>query len=95
MNGSEPQWTCYAARMATVTFDTHKYVRRLREAGFDDRQAEALTDAMQSAIGEIELVTRTDLQLELAPIRTDLAVIKWMLGVLLAGVVALVLKGFF
>lgn len=72
-----------------------KYVRKLKEAGFDDRQAEALTDAMQSATPEIELVTKKDLQIELAPVRTDLTFVKWMLGVLLAGVTALVLKGFF
>ncbi|MGX2032636.1 MULTISPECIES: hypothetical protein [Methylocaldum] len=40
-------------------------------------------------------VTKTDLETALAPIRTDLAVLKWMMGVLLAGVLSLVLKAFF
>ena len=31
----------------------------------------------------------------LAPIRADLAVLKWMMGVLLAGVLSLVMKTFF
>jgi len=81
--------------MATVTFDTHKFVRRLREAGFEENQAEALTDALRFAIDDSELVTRKDLQIELAPIKSDLTVIKWMLGLLLGGVAALVLKSFF
>jgi hypothetical protein len=29
--------------MATITFDTHKFVRKLQEAGLDERQAEGLT----------------------------------------------------
>ena len=43
----------------------------------------------------LELVTKRDLQIELAPIRTDLTLVKWMLGFLIAGVMALVLKTFF
>jgi hypothetical protein len=81
--------------MATVTFDTHKFVRRLREAGFEENQAEALTEALRFAIDDSELVTRKDLQIELAPIKSDLTLIKWMLGLLLGGVAALVLKSFF
>ncbi len=29
--------------MATITFDTHKFVLKLQEAGFDQKQAEGLT----------------------------------------------------
>ena len=36
-----------------------------------------------------------DLQLELAPIRSDLTLVKWMLGLVLGGVIALLLKSFF
>ena len=81
--------------MSAVTFDTHKFVRRLKEAGLPENQAEALADAFRDAIGEFELVTRKDLQIELAPIRTDLVVIKWMVGIVLAGIASLVLKAFF
>lgn len=46
-----------------------------------------------------ELVTKeyldTKLQQELAPLRTDLAVLKWMIGLILASVISLVLKAFF
>ncbi|WP_295883612.1 coiled-coil domain-containing protein [uncultured Thiohalocapsa sp.] len=81
--------------MASVTFHTHKVVRRLREAGFQENQAEALIEALRFALEYSELVTRKDLQIELAPIKSDLTVVKWMLGLLLGGVAALVLKSFF
>ena len=42
-----------------------------------------------------QFVTKTDLQLELAPVKADVSLIKWMLGLLLAGVASLVLKSFF
>ena len=81
--------------MAAITFDTHKFIRKLKDAGFEEKQAEALTEALRAAIEDSELVTRKDLQLELAPIKTDLTVVKWMLGLVLGGVAALILKSFF
>lgn len=38
--------------IATITFDTHRFVRKLKEAGFEEKQAEALTEAMQAVIHE-------------------------------------------
>ncbi len=81
--------------MAAITFDTHKFVRKLQEAGFNEAQAEGLTDAMRAAIDETELVTRKDLQIELAPIHADLNLLKWMMGVLIAVAVANFAKQFF
>lgn len=74
--------------MATVTFDTHKFVRKLQEAGFDQKQAKGLTEAMRAAIDESELVTKRDLQIELAPIKADLNLLKWMMGALIAMAIA-------
>ena len=39
----------------------HKAVKVLREAGFDDLQAEAVTEQISAAIGE-NLVTKDDLE---------------------------------
>jgi len=82
--------------MTTITFDTHKFFQNLLDAGFDQKQAEAVlrvvTEAHDSLVTRDYLDQR--LEKELAPIRTDLAVIKWMMGVLLAGVISLVLKAF-
>jgi hypothetical protein len=81
--------------MATITFDTHKFVRKLKESGFDEKQAESLSEAMRAAIDESELVTKKDMQIELAPIISDLNLLKWMVGVLLALAVANFAKQFF
>jgi hypothetical protein len=86
--------TCYSFFMAAITFDTLKFTKRLKEAGFPEAQAEALVDAVLGATSEAELVTKKDLQIELAPLKMDLTLIKWMLGLLLGGVVALLLKAF-
>ena len=81
--------------MATVTFDRHKFVQKLKEAGFDEKQAEGLTEAMRSAIDESELVTKKDLQIALLPISADLNLLKWMMGALIALAVANFAKQFF
>lgn len=81
--------------MSTITFDTHKYVRKLQAAGFDEKQAEGLTEAMLAAIDESQLVTRKDLQIELAPIKSDLLLVKWMMGALVALSIANFAKQFF
>ncbi|MFM8341615.1 MAG: coiled-coil domain-containing protein [Methylomonas sp.] len=74
--------------MATITFDTHKFVRKLQDAGFNEKQAEGLTEAMRSAIDESELATKKDLQIELAPIKADFNLVKWILGALIAIAIA-------
>lgn len=81
--------------MATITFDSHEFVWKLQEAGFDEKQAEGLTEAMRSAIDESELVTKKDLQIELSPIKADLSLLKWMMGALIAIAVANFSKQFF
>ena len=32
--------------MSTVTFDTHKFIRRLKEAGILEEQAEVIAEAL-------------------------------------------------
>jgi hypothetical protein len=48
------------------------------------------------------LLTKTDLETALTPIKTDLTVLKadavtqkWMMGILIAGVMSIVIKSFF
>jgi len=74
--------------MSQITFDTLKFVETLRESGIDDKQAKAIATAYKDASLDQELVTKKDLQVELAPI-------KVMLGVVLGGIVALIVKTFF
>lgn len=83
--------------MTTVTFDTLYLVDKLKAAGLAPEQAEAVVHVIAEA--QDELVTKAyldaKLEKELAPIRTDWVVLKWMMGVLLVGVLSLVLKTFF
>ena len=79
--------------MTTITFYTLELVDKLKTAGIPQEQAEAIVRVLVKA--QDQLVTKTDLDSALAPLRTDLAVLKWMMGLLLAGVVSLVLKTYF
>ena len=132
--------------MATVTFDTLKFVETLKEAGVPERQAKAFSTAVQESHEATELATKTDLREYESVIRGDLEklgtslrhemgnletalryemkeletglrhemkelelridtrfekvhgemlLMKWMLGLLIAGVASLVLKAFF
>jgi hypothetical protein len=78
--------------MTTITFDTLKLVDKLKAAGISQEQAEAIVRVIAEA--QDELVTKTYFDIKLSPILTDLAVLKWMMGILLAGVLSLVLKAF-
>ena len=94
--------------MATVTFDTLKFANRLKAAGVPERQAEAEAEALSEvfAVNLRELATKDDLQhalkelegrmdIKFERMQGELTLIKWMLGLILGGVVALVLKAFF
>lgn len=97
---------CYTLDMMTATFDTHRFVRKLEAAGMSTPQAESISEAFKEAQGESDLVTRKDLQIdfatlradiqrELGPIKADLLLLKWMMGLMTGGIIALVLKSFF
>lgn len=79
--------------MAT-TFDTLKFANRLKEAGILPAHAEAEAAALADALGGFELVTKQDLQIEIAPLRADMLRMKWMIGVVIRGVLSLVVKTF-
>ncbi|MGH8584838.1 MAG: DUF1640 domain-containing protein [Gammaproteobacteria bacterium] len=88
--------------MAIFTFDTHKFVRRLQEAGFAENQAEAISEAFKVASGEAELATKRDIErlearfdkLE-TKLSGEMTLLKWMPDILLGGVIGLVMKAFF
>ena len=79
--------------MTTITFDTLELVDKLKTAGIPQEQAEAVVRVIADA--QIKLVTKDDLEIALSPLKTDLAVLKWMIGILIAGVMSLVIKTFF
>ncbi|MEW6693262.1 MAG: hypothetical protein AB1340_10555 [Pseudomonadota bacterium] len=43
---------------------------------------------------ELDLVTRKDLQIELAPVRADLNLLKWMMGLLIGLALAILIRLF-
>lgn len=74
--------------MTATTFDTHKFVRRLKEAGLPEMQAEAIAEAFRDAQGEGELATKTDLR----ELEYRLAIKLGSLIALAIGIVAALVK---
>ena len=80
--------------MASVTFDTLKFVEKLKDAGVPEAQAKAEAEALVTAFSEAmdtQLATKTDInRLEL-----ELLVVKWMVSLVLGGILTLIFKAFF
>ncbi len=86
--------------MTTITFDTQEAVIKLKAVGVSQEHADAFVRAIVEA--QDSLVTKTDLEIALAPIKTDLAVLKadsvtlkWMIGFLIACALSVIVKSFF
>lgn len=74
--------------MATTTFDTLRYAKRLKEAGFTEQQAEVQAEA-RAEILEGELATKRDIAELKAELKRDIAegkaeTVRWMAGMLVA-----------
>jgi hypothetical protein len=83
--------------MATITFDSLRVADKLKSAGFTAEQAEAVVRVIAEA--QEDLATVKDLDAALSPLKTDLAVlktevsqIKWMLGFVIGGIIAVLAK---
>lgn len=91
--------------MTTITFDTHKFIKRLESAGVPAAQAEAMAEAQREVFAEAleaQIATKADvveLRHELRETRTEILgemrLNRWMLGIVVGGVVMLALKAFF
>jgi hypothetical protein len=86
--------------MTTITFDTQEAVIKLKAVGVSQEHADAFVRAIVDS--QDNLVTKDVLEISLLPIKTDLAVlkadsitIKWMMGIIIAGVMSIVIKTFF
>ena len=67
-----------------IAFDTHRFVKRLTENGFTERQAETLADE-QIALLNANLATKADIaevKAGIEAVKADL--LKWMFGALIA-----------
>ena len=58
--------------MSALAFDTHKAVTALKQAGFDEAQAEAVVTTMGEALGG-NVATKADLTEAAAILRTEIA----------------------
>ena len=68
--------------MATVTFDTLKFVDKLEQAGVSREQAKAEAEALVTALSEAmdsQLATKSDIN----RLERELMVVKWMVGAVL------------
>lgn len=90
--------------MTTITFDTLELVDKLKSAGIPQAQAEAvvrvIADAQDGLVTKHDLTEakneiKADMNVRFERIDGELKLNRWMLGVLLAGVISLVLKAFF
>ena len=87
--------------MTTITFDTHKFVKDLRDAGVPELQAEAFVRAQQEILSQAldtTLATKADIR----EVRSDLVLLdnkvdklSWMMGILIALAVANFAKQYF
>jgi hypothetical protein len=83
--------------MATILFDSHTFIKRLRATGFTEEQAEVIVDASRDALEN--LVTKDDLRSEVARIENRLDSLELRLTIKLgvfiaaaAGVIIAVLR---
>jgi hypothetical protein len=87
--------------MTTITFDTHKFVKDLESAGIPPMHAEAFVRAQQEILSqalESTLATHSDIdrvERKLIEFDGEFKAIKWMLGIIVGGIVMLVLRAFF
>jgi len=64
--------------MSTITFDSLKLSDKLKSAGFTADQAETVVRVIAEA--QDDLVTKKDLEIALSPLKSDLLVLKWAVG---------------
>jgi len=90
--------------MATITFDTLKFVERLEKVGVSRDQATAFSEAQKAAFAEAldtSFATKHDIESLRADIAKldarisgELILIKWMFGVVIAIAIANLAKQF-
>ncbi len=79
--------------MAVTAIDTLRYARRLKDAGVPEAQAEAMADAIGAELVE-QLATKADLETLRAGLEGKIALVHWMVGFVLLGLVALLWRAF-
>lgn len=76
-----------------ITFDTLDATRRLRDAGFDEKQAETVVRVLADA--QASLVTREHFDSKFAVMDAKMDKLSWMMGILIALAAANFAKQYF
>ena len=71
--------------MAAITFDTLRFVTRLKESGLSEPQALAITEAFKEAHGAAEVATKADireleLKFEARMAETKAELVRWIVA---------------
>ncbi len=71
--------------MSTITFDTLKFVTRLKDSGLSEFQSIAITEAFREAHGEAEVATKADireleLKFEARMSENKAELVRWIVG---------------
>ncbi len=84
--------------MTTLAFDTLKAAKALREAGFEEAQAEAVVATVGGAVGR-NVATKADLTEVVATLRADMAALEarlyrhlWLMAVGIVGITVTLVK---
>ena len=97
-SGSDFPWHPYPsvhhahqADMSTLAFDTHKAIKGLKEAGFEEAQAEAVVSALGEAMGE-NVATKEHVSAEIAALEARLYRHLWLMAAGIVGVTVTLVK---
>jgi len=71
--------------MSTITFDTHQFIRTLKDSGIPENQAEAITTAFKTAQAESRPATEDMLEITKLELKRDIAdskaeLTRWIIG---------------
>jgi len=81
--------------MATLTFDTFKYVEELEQVGIDRKHAAKIVDLIKESHNNSDVATKEDiikLNAQIEVVKAELSILKWMLGLIGAGILTLIIK---
>ncbi|MEA1051982.1 DUF1640 domain-containing protein [Lamprobacter modestohalophilus] len=71
--------------MTTVTLDTHRFIRTLKDACIPESQAEAISETFRAAHIEAELATKPDLQAQELALKAEVRKLEYRLIIKLGG----------
>jgi hypothetical protein len=76
-----------------ITFDTLDATRKLRDAGFDEKQAETVVRVLSDA--QSTLITREHFDAKFSVVEAKMDKLSWMMGILIALAIANFAKQYF